>query len=106
SSAGQIADTILTWPEGTRIEVLGPMVRGRKGEFRDLLDDLQKQGYVRLRVDGDTVDIDKVPKLNKRQNHDIAVVVDRLVVRESDRGRLVDSLETALRVADGVIEVE
>jgi excinuclease ABC subunit A len=105
SSAGQIADTILTWPEGTRIELLAPMVRGRKGEFRDLLDDLQKQGYVRLRVDGATVDIDKVPKLNKRQNHDIAVVVDRLVVRESDRGRLVDSLETALRVADGVVEV-
>ncbi len=105
SSAGQIADTILTWPEGTRIELLGPMVRGRKGEFRDLFDDLQKQGYVRVRVDGQVHDLGKVPKLNRRQNHDIAVVVDRLVVRESDRGRLVDSLETALRVADGVVEV-
>ncbi len=105
SSAGQIADTILSWPEGTRIELLGPMVRGRKGEFRDLLDDLQQQGFVRVRVDGDTLDIDAVPRLNRRQNHDIAVVVDRLVVRASDRGRLVDSIETALRVADGVLEV-
>ncbi len=105
SSAGQIADTILGWEEGTRIELLGPMVRGRKGEFRELFDDLQKQGFVRVRVDGETVDLGDVPKLNRRQNHDIAVVVDRLVVRESDRGRLVDSIETALRVADGVVEV-
>jgi excinuclease ABC subunit A len=105
SSAGQIADTILGWEEGTRIELLGPMVRGRKGEFRELFDDLQKQGFVRVRVDGETVDLGEVPKLNRRQNHDIAVVVDRLVVRESDRGRLVDSIETALRVADGVVEV-
>ncbi len=105
SSAGQIADTILGWPEGTRIELLGPMVRGRKGEFRDLLEDLQRQGYVRVRVDGTTHDLGAVPKLNRRQNHDIAVVVDRLVVRQGDRGRLVDSLETALRVADGVVEV-
>jgi len=105
SSAAQIADTILGWPEGTRIELLGPMVRGRKGEFRDLLDELQRQGYARVRVDGVTHDLDKVPKLNRRQNHDIAVVVDRLVVRESDRSRLVDSIETALRVADGVVEV-
>ncbi|MEO8479247.1 MAG: excinuclease ABC subunit UvrA [Gemmatimonadota bacterium] len=105
SSAGQIADTILGWPEGTRIELLGPMVRGRKGEFRDLFDDLQQQGFVRVRVDGETHELGAVPKLGRRQNHDIAVVVDRLVVRESDRGRLVDSIETSLRVADGVVEV-
>ncbi|MBK7596589.1 MAG: excinuclease ABC subunit UvrA [Gemmatimonadetes bacterium] len=105
SSAGQIGDTILGWPEGTRIEVLGPMVRGRKGEFRDLIEDLQKQGYARVRVDGETHDLTAVPTLNRRQNHDIAVVVDRLVVRESDRSRLVDSIETALRVADGVVEI-
>jgi excinuclease ABC subunit A len=105
SSAAQIADTILSWPEGTRIELLGPMVRGRKGEFRDLFDALRKQGFVRVRVDGETHDLTAVPKLNRRQNHDIAVVVDRLVVRESDRSRLVDSLETALKVAEGVVEV-
>ena len=105
SSAAQIADTILAWPEGTKLEVLGPMVRGRKGEFRELFEQLQQQGYVRVRVDGEVMDLSAVPKLNRRQNHDIAVVVDRLVVRESDRPRLVDSLETALRVADGVVEV-
>ena len=105
SSAGQIADTVLGWPEGTKIEVLGPMVRGRKGEFRELFDDLRKQGFVRVRVDGETRDLADVPALARRSNHDIAVVVDRLVVRAEDRARLVDSLETALRVAEGVAEV-
>ena len=105
SSAGQIADTVLGWPDGTRIEVLGPMVRGRKGEFRELFDDLRKQGFVRVRVDGETMDLAAVPPLARRTNHDIAVVVDRLVVRAADRARLVDSLETALRVAEGVAEV-
>ncbi|MGZ8690407.1 MAG: excinuclease ABC subunit UvrA, partial [Aeromicrobium sp.] len=105
SSAAQIADTILSWPSGTRLELLGPMVRGRKGEFRDLFEDLRKQGYVRARVDGETYDLGEIPPLNRRQNHDIAVVVDRVVVRAEDRSRLVDSIETALRVADGVVEV-
>src|ERR1019366_5941900 len=80
SSASPIADTVLGWPEGTRIEVLGPMVRGRKGEFKELFDDLGKQGYVRVRVDGTTYDLAEVPALHRRQNHDIAVVVDRTVV--------------------------
>jgi excinuclease ABC subunit A len=79
SSAAQIADQVLAWPDGTRIEILGPMVRGRKGEFRDLFDDLQKRGFVRVRVDGTVYDLGAVPKLNRRQNHDVAVVVDRLV---------------------------
>ncbi len=105
SSAAQIADTVMTWPEGTRIEVLGPMVRGRKGEFKELFDDLGKQGYVRVRVDGTTYDLGDVPTLHRRTNHDIAVVVDRLVVKAEDRARLTDSLETALRVADGIAEV-
>ncbi|MEZ4585964.1 MAG: hypothetical protein R2909_06145 [Gemmatimonadales bacterium] len=89
-SASQITDTVLTWPEGTKIEVLGPVVRGRKGEFRDLFDDLAKRGFVRVRVDGETYDLADVPKLNRRQNHDVAVVVDRLVVRATDRTRLAD----------------
>jgi excinuclease ABC subunit A len=104
-SAAQITDTVLGWPEGTRIEVLAPMVRGRKGEFRDLLDDVRKRGFVRVRVDGATHDLTEVPALNRRQNHDIAVVVDRLVVRPADRSRLNDSIETALKTADGVVEV-
>ena len=105
SSASQIAATVAAWPEGTRIEVLAPLVRGRKGEFRDLFEDIQKRGFVRVRVDGETHELGAVPKLNRRQNHDVAVVVDRLVVRAGDRGRLADSIETALRLADGVVEV-
>jgi excinuclease ABC subunit A len=104
-SAVQITDAVLGWPEGTRIEVLAPLVRGRKGEFRDLLDDVRKRGFVRARVDGETYELGAVPALNRRQNHDIAVIVDRLVVREADRSRLNDSIETALREADGVAEV-
>ncbi|MDX2060438.1 MAG: excinuclease ABC subunit UvrA [Gemmatimonadales bacterium] len=105
SSASQITDQVQAWPEGTRIEVLGPVVRGRKGEFRELFDDLAKRGFVRVRVDGETFDLGAVPKLNRRQNHDVAVVVDRLVVRPADRTRLADSIETALKVADGTVEV-
>ncbi|HEU4800210.1 MAG TPA: excinuclease ABC subunit UvrA [Gemmatimonadales bacterium] len=104
-SASQIVDAVLAWPEGTRIEVLAPLVRGRKGEFRDLLDDARRRGFVRARVDGEVYDLGDVPKLNRRQNHDIALVVDRLVVKAADRGRLNDSIETALREADGIVEV-
>ncbi|HET7600439.1 MAG TPA: excinuclease ABC subunit UvrA [Gemmatimonadales bacterium] len=104
-SASQITDAVLAWPEETRIEVLAPLVRGRKGEFRDLLEDVRKRGFVRVRVDGETYDLGAVPALNRRQNHDIAVVVDRLVVRPGDRPRLSDSIETALKAADGIVEV-
>src|SRR4051794_33551382 len=104
-SASQITDAVLAWPEDTRIEVLAPLVRGRKGEFRDLLEDVRKRGFVRVRVDGETYDLGAVPALNRRQNHDIAVVVDRLVVRASDRPRLADSIETALKAAEGIVEV-
>ncbi|MGH7657414.1 MAG: excinuclease ABC subunit UvrA, partial [Gemmatimonadales bacterium] len=104
-SASQITDSILGWPEGTRLEILAPLVQGRKGEFRDLFEDAQKRGFVRVRVDGETYDLAAVPALNRRRNHDISLVVDRLVVRRDDRGRLTDSLETALKAADGVVEV-
>ncbi len=104
-SAAQITDTILAWPDGTRIEILGPLVRGRKGEFREVFEDLRKRGFVRVRVDGETYDLSAVPALHRRHNHDVAVVVDRLVVRPEDRSRLTDSVETALKVADGVVEV-
>ncbi|MEX2157362.1 MAG: excinuclease ABC subunit UvrA [Gemmatimonadales bacterium] len=104
-SASQITDLVLEWPEGTKIEVLAPLVRGRKGEFRDVFEAMRKQGFVRARVNGDTYDLADVPKLNRRQNHDIAVVVDRLVVRAADRARVADSIETALKAADGVVEV-
>src|SRR5512133_197133 len=104
-SAGQIADILLSWPEGTKVEVLSPLVRGRKGEFRELFENARKQGFVRAIVDGELVELADPPTLNRRQNHDIAVLVDRLTVRESDRGRLVDSVETALRLAEGLVEI-
>jgi excinuclease ABC subunit A len=104
-SASQITDLVSSWPPETRIEVLGPLVQGRKGEFRELFEDLRKRGFVRVRVDGETFDLNAVPALNRRHNHDVAVVVDRLVVRPDDRARLNDSIETALKVADGTVEV-
>ncbi len=104
-SATQIADTVLTWPEGTRIEVLAPLVRGRKGEFRDLLEGARKAGFIRAYVDGELAELSAPPKLAKTRNHTISVIVDRLAVRAEDRGRLSDSVETALKAADGLEEV-
>jgi len=104
-SPTQIADQILSWPEGTRLEIRAPLVQGRKGEFRDLFENARKQGFVRAVVDDELIELADPPKLNRRLNHSISVVVDRLVVRTDDRGRLTDSLETALRLADGLAEV-
>src|SRR5262245_13477993 len=104
-SASQITDQILSWPSGSKIEVLAPLVRGRKGEFRDLFDDARKKGFVRARVDGELIELEQPPRLNRYENHSISIVVDRLVVREEDRTRLTDSLETALKAANGIVEV-
>jgi excinuclease ABC subunit A len=104
-SATQIVDQVMAWPEGTRIEVLAPLVRGRKGEFRELFEDARKRGFVRVRVDGELHDLESPPKLNRYENHDISVVVDRLVIRAGDSTRLADSIETALRAANGIVEV-
>ncbi|MCC6929778.1 MAG: excinuclease ABC subunit UvrA [Gemmatimonadaceae bacterium] len=104
-TATQITDAILAWPEGTRLEILAPLVRGRKGEFRDLFEAARKQGFIRAMVDGALIELASPPKLNRRQNHDVSIVVDRLVVRADDRGRLNDSVETALKLAEGLVEV-
>ncbi|HKO16752.1 MAG TPA: excinuclease ABC subunit UvrA [Gemmatimonadaceae bacterium] len=104
-SAAQIADVVLAWPTDTRLEIRAPLVQGRKGEFRDLFENVRKQGFIRAYVDGELVEIANPPRLNRRQNHTISVIVDRLVTRAADRGRLTDSLETALKLADGVVEV-
>ncbi|MDQ2891045.1 MAG: excinuclease ABC subunit UvrA, partial [Gemmatimonadota bacterium] len=104
-SAAQIADTILQWPRDTRIEILAPLVRERKGEFRELFEGARRQGFVRGVVDGVLVELSAPPKLNKKLNHSISVVVDRVVVSADDRGRLADSVETALKLADGLVEV-
>jgi excinuclease ABC subunit A len=105
-SVGQIVDSVLGWREGGRIEVLAPLVRGRKGEFRDLFDEALQEGFVRARVDGDLVELDDPPSLDRRKNHDVSVVVDRLQVREEDRDRLADSVQTALRMAGGTARVD
>ncbi len=106
----QIVDRVLELPEGTRFQVLAPVVRGRKGEYDTLLEDLSAQGYVRARIDGEVVQIDEFLKRDERlaryEQHKIEVVVDRLVLREGLARRLTDSLETALKLADGVAEVE
>ena len=104
-SASQITEAVLDWPEGTKIEVVAPLVRGRKGEFRELFEGAMKQGFVRVRVDGEMFDLSSPPRLNRRQAHDVGLIVDRLVVRCEDRSRLHDSIETALRSADGLVEV-
>jgi excinuclease ABC subunit A len=104
-SPAQIAETVLGWKDGTRIEVRAPLVQGRKGEFRELFESVRKQGFIRAYVDGALVEVADPPKLNRRQNHSISVVVDRLAVRADDRGRLTDSVETALKLAEGLVEV-
>ena len=104
-SPTQIAEQVLAWPEGTRLEIRAPLVQGRKGEFRDLFENARKQGFVRAVVDEKLIELADPPKLNRRANHSISVVVDRLVVRPDDRGRLTDSIETALRLAEGLTEV-
>jgi excinuclease ABC subunit A len=104
-SSSQIVSRLLEMDAGTRIEVLAPLVRGRKGEFRDLFERARKEGFVRVRVDGNIYDLSEPPGLNRYENHDISVIVDRLVVKEEDRDRLADSVEVALRTAGGVVEV-
>jgi excinuclease ABC subunit A len=106
----QIVDRILELPEGTRFQVLAPVVRGRKGEYDTLLQDLTAQGFVRARVDGEVVDmgefLKRTDRLARYEQHHIEVVIDRLVRRDGIERRLTDSLETALRLAEGVAQVE
>ena len=100
-SVSQMVDAVLALPEGTRLLLLAPVVRDRKGEFAELFQDMQAQGYVRFRVDGAVVEADALPKLKKAEKHDIDVVVDRLRVRPDMPQRLAESFEAALRIADG-----
>ncbi|MFO7191951.1 MAG: excinuclease ABC subunit UvrA, partial [Thermocrispum agreste] len=102
----QIVDQVLAMEEGTRFQVLAPIVRGRKGEYVDLFSNLQQQGYARVRVDGQVYPLTDPPKLKKQEKHDIAAVIDRLTVKPSAKQRLTDSIETALRLADGLVELE
>jgi len=105
-TVSQMVDRIMAMPDGTRLFLLAPFIRGRKGEYRKEFADLQKRGFQRVRVDGKMHEIDAVPVLNKKLKHDIDVVVDRVVVREGLGTRLADSLETALGLADGIAVAE
>jgi excinuclease ABC subunit A len=102
----QMVDRLTTLPPGGRLVVLAPIVRGRKGEYKKLFFDLQRQGYVRARVNGQLRELSEEIELTKAKKHTIEVIVDRLVIREGLGTRLAESLETALRLADGVVEVE
>jgi excinuclease ABC subunit A len=102
----QMVDRVMTVPAGSRLAILAPVVRGRKGEYRKLFFDLRRQGYVRVRVNGELRELSEEIELAKTKKHTIEVVVDRLIVRDAVGGRLADSLETGLRLADGVVLVE
>ena len=102
----QIVDRVRSLPEGTRFQVLAPVVRGRKGEYSELFGELRGRGFNRVRVNGAAERLDNPPTLNKRLKHDIEVIVDRLVVREGIRQRLTDSVETALGLAEGLVIIE
>ena len=99
----QMVDQMLALPERTRMQLLAPVVRGKKGEHVKILENIVKQGFVRVRVDGETYDAAEVPPLSKQKKHNIEVVVDRLILREDIRTRLTDSLETALSLSGGIV---
>jgi len=101
----QIVDVIMQMPEGERLQVLAPVVRGRKGEFTKLFEELRAEGFSRVRVDGELRSLDEEIELDKKFKHDIDVVIDRIVLRESSRSRLTDSVEVALRIASGVVTI-
>ncbi|RMG48951.1 MAG: excinuclease ABC subunit UvrA [Acidobacteria bacterium] len=104
-SASQIVDQLMSSPPGTRLQVLAPVVRGRKGRHRDVLRRLAAEGFVRARIDGELYELDSPPELEPKKAHTIEAVVDRLVVSEGVRPRLADSVETALKRADGLVKI-
>ncbi len=99
----QIVESIAGRPEGTKIQVCAPLIRGQKGEHKEVFANIQRDGFVRVRVDGSVYDLQNVPALAKTKKHDVAAVVDRLIIREGVRTRLADSVETALKKADGLL---
>ncbi len=105
-SASQIVDAIMSFDEGTKVIILAPLVRGRKGEHRDIIEDARKQGFIRLRVNGEVFEVEDDIDLDRKKKHTIEAVVDRLVVRSRSRRRLTDSIETALKIAQGTVIVD
>ena len=106
SSVEQIVDQVLELPERQRLQILAPIVRKKKGQHKNIIEKVQKDGYVRVRVDGKIFDVTEVPELSKSQQHTIEVVVDRIVIKDGIRSRLFDSVEAALRIADGYVVID
>ena len=104
-SSEQIVDAIMDFPEGTKIQLLAPLVRGRKGEYAKLFEEVAKEGYARVRVDGETKELREKITLDKKRKHTIEVIVDRLVMKPEIRKRLTDSIETTLRLGSGIVTV-
>src|SRR6266508_1776457 len=101
-TADQIVDQVLQLPEGTKFQILAPIVRGRKGEYERLLQDLARKGFARARVDGEVRDLSEKIRLDRYYKHDNEIVVDRLVAKPDIRRRVADSIETALELAEGL----
>jgi excinuclease ABC subunit A len=101
----QIIDSVMAYDEGEKAQILAPIVRGRKGEYHDLFRQVQRDGFVRVRVDGEVTEIDPDRRLDKQKKHTIEIVVDRIVVNEEGRGRIADSIETALGLAEGIVTI-
>ena len=102
----QMTDALMALPEGTRLQILAPVIRGRKGEHLKVLEDARKAGFVRVRIDGTQYELDDVPALDKKKKHDIDIVVDRVIIREGLQQRLNDSIETALKQSGGLMASE
>ena len=99
----QMVDRIMEFEERTRIQILSPIVRGKKGEHKNILENIKKEGFIRVIVDGEMHEVTDEIKLEKNKKHDIEIVVDRIIVKEGIEGRLTDSLETALKLSDGLV---
>ena len=106
SSVEQIVDQVLELPERQRLQILAPIIRKKKGQHKNIIEKVQKDGYVRVRIDGEIYDVTEVPELSKSKQHTIEVVVDRIVLKEGIRSRLFDSIEAALRIADGYVVID
>ena len=106
SSVEQIVDQVLELPDRQRLQILAPIVRKKKGQHKNIIEKVQKDGYVRVRVDGEIFDVTEIPELSKSQQHTIEVVVDRIVIKDGIRSRLFDSVEAALRIADGYVVID
>ena len=104
-SVDQIIDTILKWPDGTKMQILAPVIRGKKGEHEKIIDDAKKSGFIRARIDGVMADLEENIKLDKQKKHTIEIVVDRIKKTEDIRSRLADSIEIALKNANGIVIV-